>query len=107
MILPGLSKEDAITKAELLRQSVEDITVRYGDKNLPRITISLGVSHYPVHGTMPQDLLQAADEALYEAKAKGRNQVCIALQPSLSPRDQSATSVKEPMTEDTPQKMAG
>ncbi|KPD12832.1 diguanylate cyclase [Phaeobacter sp. 11ANDIMAR09] len=86
LIVSGSSQEDVITKAELLRQAVEAIVVRYGEKSLPRITISLGVAHYPAHGTMPQDLLRASDEALYDAKAKGRNQVCIASGAEVEPR---------------------
>lgn len=86
LIVSGSSQEDVITKAELLRQAVEAIVVRYGEKSLPRITISLGVAHYPAHGTMPQDLLRASDDALYDAKAKGRNQVCIASGAEVEPR---------------------
>ncbi|MFY0310267.1 diguanylate cyclase [Leisingera sp. D0M16] len=77
LILPGATPEDAVTRAELLRQQVEEITVRYGEKNLPRITISAGVAHFPRHGLIPQELLRAADDALYAAKAKGRNQICV------------------------------
>lgn len=87
LILPGTSNPDTLAKAEALRKSVEEITVRYGEKALPHITISLGVAHYPQHGTLPQDLMRASDEALYESKAKGRNQVQVAGQPSLDPRD--------------------
>ncbi|AUQ75031.1 sensor domain-containing diguanylate cyclase [Phaeobacter sp. BS52] len=90
LILPGASQEDVMTKAELLRQAVEAIVVRYGEKALPGISISLGVAHYPRHGTMPQDLLRASDEALYEAKAKGRNQVCVASSAEQAPRDPGA-----------------
>ncbi|WP_371813314.1 diguanylate cyclase [Ruegeria sp. HKCCA4008] len=78
LILPDNSPEDAVTRAEQLRQAVEAVTVRYGEKALPRITISVGVAHYPAHGTMPQDLMRAADDALYVAKDKGRNQVHVA-----------------------------
>ncbi|MCX8952177.1 diguanylate cyclase [Ruegeria sp. NA] len=78
LILPDNSPEDAMTRAEQLRQSVEAVIVRYGEKALPRITISVGVAHYPAHGTMPQDLMRAADDALYVAKDKGRNQVHVA-----------------------------
>ncbi|MBO9450145.1 diguanylate cyclase [Tropicibacter sp. R16_0] len=81
LILPDSSPTEVMTRAEKLRKSVEDIAVRYGEKTLPRITISLGVAHYPTHGTMPQDLMRAADDALYDAKAKGRNQVCVATLP--------------------------
>jgi diguanylate cyclase (GGDEF)-like protein len=78
MLLPYLSKEETFDRAEKLRKTIEEITVRYGEKNLPKITISIGLAHFPDHGTMPQDLMRAADEALYEAKAKGRNQTVIA-----------------------------
>ncbi|CUJ86305.1 Stalked cell differentiation-controlling protein [Ruegeria denitrificans] len=78
VILPDNSPEDAVTRAEHLRQAVEAVSVRYGEKSLPRITISVGVAHYPAHGTMPQDLMRASDDALYSAKDKGRNQVQVA-----------------------------
>lgn len=81
LILPDNSPSEVQGRAEKLRKAVEDIAVRYGDKTLPRITISLGISHYPTHGTMPQDLMRSADDALYDAKAKGRNQVRIATLP--------------------------
>jgi diguanylate cyclase (GGDEF)-like protein len=90
LILPGVYDEDALIKAEALRQAVEAIALRYGDKTLPTVTISLGVSHYPQHGTMPQDLMRSADEALYEAKARGRNQVQQATGAAPEPRDATA-----------------
>ncbi len=77
LILPDNTPDDAMTRAEQIRQAVEAITVRYGEKSLPRITISAGVAHYPTHGVMPQDLMRVADDALYAAKDKGRNQVQV------------------------------
>ncbi len=78
VMLPDTDTGTACRRAEELRAAVEGITVRYGEKTLPRITISVGLSVFPAHGNMPQDLLKAADNALYDAKARGRNQVCIA-----------------------------
>ncbi|MDP5217840.1 diguanylate cyclase [Ruegeria sp. 2205SS24-7] len=78
LILPDNTPDDAMMRAEQLRQAVEAVSVRYGEKALPRITISVGVAHYPAHGTIPQDLLRAADDALCNAKDKGRNQVQVA-----------------------------
>lgn len=92
LIVSGASQEDVMTKAEMLRQGIEAIVVRYGEKALPRITISLGVAHYPAHGTMPQDLLRASDDALYDAKAKGRNQVCLASGSEPEPRAPNANA---------------
>ncbi|WP_209011032.1 diguanylate cyclase [Labrenzia sp. PHM005] len=78
ILLPEVSEEFAADFAETLRSKVEAITVRYGEKNLPRITISLGVAAHPKHGTMPQELIKSADDALYASKAGGRNQVTLA-----------------------------
>lgn len=47
-----------------------------------KVTVSLGVAAFPQHGNMVNALLQAADTALYCAKAAGRNQVAIAATPA-------------------------
>ncbi|KAJ54319.1 diguanylate cyclase [Actibacterium mucosum KCTC 23349] len=78
LILPEVQQADVLKRTEKLRRDVENITVRYGEKNLPRITISAGIAHAPEHGTDTQELLRVADAALYDAKARGRNQVVVA-----------------------------
>ncbi|HEX3523848.1 MAG TPA: diguanylate cyclase [Stellaceae bacterium] len=75
VILPGADADAALRRAEQLRSKVEDIVVRYLEKNLPRITVSIGVAVFPDAGDNPQIVLKAADEALYRAKEKGRNRV--------------------------------
>ncbi len=78
ILLPGFGADAAMARAEEMRAAVEAVTVRYGEKALPRVTISLGVALAPVNGRLPQDLLRAADDALYAAKARGRNQIVMA-----------------------------
>ncbi|QFT34582.1 putative diguanylate cyclase YcdT [Labrenzia sp. THAF82] len=78
LLLSDTTLEAAENRAEEIRQLIEKITVRYGEKSLPKITISVGLSAYPEHGSLPQDLMQSADDALYKSKAAGRNQVTIA-----------------------------
>ena len=51
--------------------------VRNGN-SLGEITISIGVAVFPVHGSTPQELLAAADAALYQAKSEGRDRVVVA-----------------------------
>lgn len=77
-LLPGATLQDATARAEDLRTAVERITVRYGDDNLPRITISVGVAAFPEFGNGVMEVLKVADTALYAAKANGRNRVEVA-----------------------------
>jgi GGDEF domain-containing protein len=44
----------------------------------PPPTLSAGVASYPAHAQSDDDLLRAADDALYVAKAAGRDRVCVA-----------------------------
>ncbi|MBV8505296.1 MAG: diguanylate cyclase [Alphaproteobacteria bacterium] len=75
VIMPGADADAALRRAEQLRGKIEDIVVRYLEKNLPRITVSIGVAIFPHAGDNPQAVLKAADQALYRAKEKGRNRV--------------------------------
>src|SRR5216683_1778500 len=68
VLLPGADEGAAALKAEHLRGKIESIVVRYLEKNLPRITISIGVATFPASGANPQAVLKAADDALYRAK---------------------------------------
>ena len=76
--MPGTDIEAAKARAEKLRDAIERTTVRYGGSNLPPVTISVGVSVSPDFGTAPQELINSADRALYQAKAAGRNRVVLA-----------------------------
>ena len=58
------------------RQGVEDSAVR-DEKDLPGATLSLGVACYTPILAKPEDLVEAADAALLEAKRSYRNQVVV------------------------------
>jgi diguanylate cyclase (GGDEF)-like protein len=75
VIMPGADADAARRRAEQLRSKIEEIVVRYLEKNLPRITVSIGLAVFPDAGDNPQAVLKAADQALYRAKEKGRNRV--------------------------------
>ena len=75
ILLPGMTPEAALERAEALRERIENNVLRYDDRALPKVTISAGVASYPVNGTSPQELLREADRALYQAKDSGRNRV--------------------------------
>jgi len=77
VLMPSCSMEETLQAAEKLRTNVENLIIRYGSYELPRVTVSAGVAAFPEHGRVAQDLLKAADTALYMAKDQGRNRVCI------------------------------
>lgn len=63
--------------AELLKK-IEALNIQYLGNPLGILTASIGIVIYPTHGTNVEVLIRAADTALYEAKASGRNQLKIA-----------------------------
>jgi len=93
LILPEISQEDALNSAERMRENVKELNVQYSGGVLENITLSLGVALFPIHGTIGKTVLHAADEALYEAKHRGRDRVVMALgtaeEPSNGRRDSS------------------
>ena len=69
LVLPGADQTEAFAMAERLRARVAEIFV---SQPLP-LTMSFGVATYPTHSHAADGLLRAADEALYAAKALGRD----------------------------------
>lgn len=62
--------------ADALRSSIEDLGIEHAESPLHVVTISVGVATMvPDRHTEPDALVQAADQALYEAKRSGRNRV--------------------------------
>ena len=55
---------------------MENLQVDYQNKRL-QVTISLGVAFFPGEAQDPASLISLADQALYQAKNRGRNQVVI------------------------------
>lgn len=78
LFLPGCDADLGHQRAEQIRRAVNDLAIRYGEKTLPKVSISAGVVAAPEHGTDPQQLVKLADDALYNAKAQGRNCVTLA-----------------------------
>jgi diguanylate cyclase (GGDEF)-like protein len=77
LLLPELSHEKALDLAERIRKQVESHTIITQDQVI-KITVSIGVAAYPEHGNDVDALIKASDDAMYKAKANGRNQVALA-----------------------------
>ncbi|MDP1738273.1 MAG: PleD family two-component system response regulator [Caulobacter sp.] len=76
VIMPGARLEDAQRVAERIRLHVAGSPFRVaGGKELLTVTISVGVATTLGESDTPDLLLKRADEAVYEAKAAGRNRV--------------------------------
>ncbi|HWC13562.1 MAG TPA: diguanylate cyclase [Actinomycetota bacterium] len=77
-LLPETDEEGAAITAEKIREAILSQPFgSLGDEPVD-VTVSIGVSSYPRHGSTFHDLVETADRALYRAKEQGRNQVCVA-----------------------------
>jgi len=95
VLFPGKSAEEALPYLEDLREAIEasSFTLRGRDRPKVRpekpvrstgqrrtlaITVSIGVAEPEEPGVEADDVIRAADQALYEAKRTGRNRICLA-----------------------------
>ncbi|MCW8929472.1 MAG: sensor domain-containing diguanylate cyclase [Gammaproteobacteria bacterium] len=74
IILPETSLKEAEELAERLRIKTHNFNLDLGNRQF-NITISLGIATYPDHGQECDTILERADQAMYQAKRKGRNRV--------------------------------
>ena len=77
-ILPESSLENTVKRASQMIEEARALRVQYAGQTLGPTTLSMGVATHPIHGTKPEDLLRAADAALYRAKKEGRDRVVTA-----------------------------
>jgi diguanylate cyclase (GGDEF)-like protein/PAS domain S-box-containing protein len=78
LVLPETDHSRALEISERLRKLVESKTINH-DRGAISITVSMGVASLRTHGEHPRQLITSADDAMYRAKATGRNQVCSAV----------------------------
>jgi len=72
--LPETNNESALFVAERLRHLIEEAHVQVGNDSIS-ITASIGVATLASNNMTLQELINAADSAMYKAKDKGRNSV--------------------------------
>jgi len=77
-VLAGASLDAARTRAELLREDVKQLNAQHGGQLLGAVTLSIGIAVFPDNGDSAEQLLKAADDALYRAKESGRDRIVCA-----------------------------
>ncbi len=79
ILLPETSREQAVKLSENLRLRVQNHVFPMEEKQPDKdLTVSIGVASYPSKKIdSPDTLLEKADQALYRAKNRGRNRVCV------------------------------
>jgi diguanylate cyclase (GGDEF)-like protein len=78
VVLPEAARGFAATRADSLRQAVKELRLNARGAPIQTLSVSIGVAHFPDDGRTPEDLVRAADVALYAAKEQGRDRVVVA-----------------------------
>ncbi len=96
LVLPSTSFSGAVSAADRVWRAIGGEPFRIGDA-AEQITISLGVAVYPSREIKSKDdLIKAADRALYQSKREGRNRICVChhqgyqYQPTVEPQDETS-----------------
>ncbi|UCG91279.1 MAG: GGDEF domain-containing protein, partial [candidate division WOR-3 bacterium] len=77
IILPKYSLEQGLRVASRLKDHLLKSEIKFKQTKL-RVTISIGIAHYPTDARTRVDLIEKADRALYRAKQTGRNKIVLA-----------------------------
>ena len=74
ILLPETDASGGYVVAEKLRRDIAALALRAGDRNV-RSSASLGMVTYPHDGATIEQLVSAADVAMYESKRRGKNRI--------------------------------
>ena len=80
VLMPETDVSTAYLVLERIRRRVEEHYLRVDGHDV-RMTVSAGVATFPDHAGDAEDLIRAADEAMYRAKGAGKNRVMVYSRP--------------------------
>ncbi|MEC4986084.1 MAG: diguanylate cyclase [Oscillatoria sp. PMC 1068.18] len=78
LVFPETSLEDTEKRAIQIWENIKNLQIKHRGQYLGSLTVSLGIASFPTHGQTANNLINAADAALYCAKAQGRDRVVSA-----------------------------
>lgn len=76
VVLNNVTQETAYQRAENLRSRIAAVPIS-SQADQVFVHVSVGIAVFPLHGSQAEPLLQRADQALYAAKHRGKNQVLV------------------------------
>ncbi len=80
VVLPDTSPEGAASIAEKIRAAIANLAIEHAGSDYGRVTASIGAAGWtPEQDRDVAAVIRAADEALYNAKATGRNKVALSM----------------------------
>ena len=77
VVLPDTTAAVALARAEGWRARLSQVMAASGERRV-KVTVSLGVATFPAHGSNIDELVGAADRAVYASKSAGRDRVSVA-----------------------------
>jgi len=77
LLLPDTDTQRAEQRIKELLMAISTRELIFHNSVLPSLTVSAGIATYPEHGVELYDLLRNADLSMYDAKAAGKNCVCV------------------------------
>jgi len=78
LILTECDKQAALARAEKISADIRLLDIKHGLHYIGRLTASIGVATFPDDGDHADDLIKAADQAMYRAKNAGRDRIMAA-----------------------------
>jgi len=77
VIVAEVDTDGAYKCTEGIRDAIKHLSLHNRGQTLGTITVSAGIASYPAHADNSEDLMRAADEALYQAKKSGRDRILV------------------------------
>ena len=94
LVLPDATLAAVQRRAEGIRMAIQRFDLKYRGQPLGGLTASFGIAIAPNHAADPESLLRASDQALYEAKAGGRDRVVVTSAKSAIPMPTKEAALK-------------
>jgi diguanylate cyclase (GGDEF)-like protein len=76
LLAPDTDSKGTYIIGERIRSQLEHCRLKLVGEEIS-ISVSVGIASYPLHSSGVTELIKRADEAMYNAKGLGKNQVCI------------------------------